>query len=519
MSFSLLALLSTWLSPCSEAVNSGAMWPHVAIWGSEQEMDFGAFLSVLTVVALFGAAAASGLGLWLLVLGGQRLSQRVSPSARLSAILCLAVLGSSLSVALSGRVLIPDSELALNPTIQLASDPSPWGDRASQLCTALIVLLALIECFGWALRQTRMPHSAVLLWGTMLGYFLCAVGVSGLFGTFRNPRLNDVYAPLALTAVALLSHDADIATWRRLRLALILPSFGSLLAVLIAPKLVLLTGYSQSVIPGFTQRLYGLAGHANGLGIVVAVALTLEFATFVRARPNWAIVGCHLFVLVLTQSKTAWLAALLSLGLVRWHWVKEKLFPDDRWRFAAVLTIAGCIGLSLLSVATLVALGARSVQASLARAGVSTFTGRTSIWQTTLEEFTRSPLTGYGPSLWDLRYRLEHGMLYVGQAHNQFVQILGQAGLLGAISMLAYVATMLALGVKNAKLDGGWAQAVVWILLVRCMSESPLRMEGVMGWDAWLHLVVVAAVASAAGKWRVAKVTSPVHHGSRNGAA
>ena len=64
----------------------------------------------------------------------------------------------------------------------------------------------------------------------------------------------------------------------------------------------------------------GLSDHANALGVVAALALALEFSPQVRARPVWLLVLCHAAVLLLTQSKTAFLATLIALTVVRWSW-------------------------------------------------------------------------------------------------------------------------------------------------------------------------------------------------------
>ncbi len=463
-----------------------------------------AFSQILPL-AFFGGPFVAAVLLALLIpvalIGAGSLTVRASASAKLSWMLILMIVGSTLTVALSGRTLVSDAEMAANPLLQLRDEPSAWGARASQVCTALLLLLAGAEWTRWVTRRIRLPAGVAPLWFAVLVYFGLAVVVSGAFGVFRNPRVNDVYAITVLGAIALLAEGCDSAMWRRVRWALVIPSLGSLLAMALVPKLALLPDFRQSLIPGLTVRLYGLSDHANALGVVAAVALVLEFSPQVRARPWWPLVGCHAVVLALTQSKTAILALLLALVVARWAWLRQTLFHGDRRRMISAIIVAGCVLLALLALA--IGLGSRSERLLLLldKAGVFTFTGRTGIWQVTLEEFVRSPITGYGPSLWDLQYRFEHGMMQAGQAHNQYIQILGQAGLLGLLSMLAYLWLLARAAVRGAAQDHGLAMVLVLLLLVRGFSESPLRMGSVMGWDAWLHLSAFAAAAAAAAAW------------------
>lgn len=471
------------------------------------------FLQQLLPLLFFGgpfvAAVVLALLIPVLLVGAGSMTMRVSPSMRLSCIFILIIVGSTLSAALSGRTLVSDAEMSANPWLHLRDEPSPWGARASQLCTLLVLLLAGAEWVKWLTRRIRMPAGAARLWAAMLVYFLFAVVVSGLFGVFRNPRLNDLYLVTVGTAIALMAEGCDAAMWRRVRWALLLPAMGSLLAIAVAPKLVLLPDFKQSIIPGVTVRLYGLADHANALGVVAAVALALEFSPLVRARPAWWLVLCQGSVLLLTQSKTAILGTALALAIVRWSWLREHVFKGDHRRLVGTAIIVVCVVVILLTLA--VAFSGRSdrLVSFLDRVGFFTLTGRTSIWQVTLAEFANSPLTGYGPSLWDIQYRLEYGMLQAGQAHNQFVQILGQAGLLGLLSMLVYLATVASAALRRVADDHGLALGFLLILVVRCMSESPLRMGSLMGWDAWLHLAAFASAAVLAIRQRSLPVVAP----------
>lgn len=466
---------------------------------------FTSLLSAAFIGGPFAAALLLGLLLPVALVGASLLTRQLSPSARMSWIFGLMIVGSVATVALSGRVLLSEAELAAHPFAGSAEETTRSSTLASQLTTALILLLAGAEIFNWVVRRSRFEGRTARLWAAMMVYFLFSIVVSGAFGTFRNPRLNDLYVPFVLTAVALLGSGCDTAMWGRVRWALLVPAVGSLIAAVVAPKLALAPDYYQSLIPGFSKRLWGLSSHANALGIFAAAALVLELSPMLRKRPNLLVALLQLTVLVLTQSKTAWIGTIIGVLLVRWFWVQESVFKGKKREMAMVAAVVACVALALIAIAIGVFSDSPRVIRLLDRIGAFTATGRTAIWQVTIDEFNANPWTGYGPSLWDLYYRFQHGMMQAGQAHNQFVQILGQAGLLGLLSMLFYLGTLLVYAMTHAAASKGWALVLVLMLLVRCLSESPLRMSTIIGSD-WIHFAAFAAVAGAVA---VATKTQP----------
>lgn len=450
-----------------------------------------AFLGFPFVVALL-----LGLLLPVAVILTASAASRVSASTRLSIIVGSLVAGSTFAIALSGRMLTSVNELATNPGLGgLAESQATLGIRSSQIFTLCALLVASAEIFRWVTRRTKMPKPVLVVWFSLVMYNLIAVGLSGVLGNYRNPELKDIYFLIVVTAVALTAGEVGPLFWRNVRWMLLLPSLGSLLAIAAKPSLVLLNDYT-SWVPGLTQRLYGLSDHANSIGIVAAMALCIELSNAVRSRPSLLFLLIHGAVLFLAQSKTAWLAAMIVLPLVRWHWIKSVVFGGDAWHARIYMLLAGVFA-GVIGVSVLVALSTSTgVDRALEGAGAYTLTGRTRLWQATLEEFYRSPILGYGPSLWDVKFRMERGFLFAGQAHNQFVQILGQAGLLGLFSMLAYLGSLVWLLFKGRASEFGLALALFLLLLIRCLTESPLRMNGIMGWENVLHLLVFAAVAN-----------------------
>jgi len=73
-------------------------------------------------------------------------------------------------------------------------------------------------------------------------------------------------------------------------------------------------------------------------------------------------------------------------------------------------------------------------------------TGRTKIWDITLEELNRSPHFGLGNELWnyDMKSRYIDSLGFApGQAHNEFLQSLGRFGVLGVACFVSLVAVLI----------------------------------------------------------------------------
>ncbi len=118
-----------------------------------------------------------------------------------------------------------------------------------------------------------------------------------------------------------------------------------------------------------------------------------------------------------------------------------------------------------------------SVEATLSDEQVVTLTGRTLIWQATVEQWKLNPLFGYGPNLWDLQMSMANvptiGFV-ASHAHNQVLQTLGEAGIVGVVGLLLYVVALLAYGVRYARGTNVVALALVSVMLLRGITEPSL---------------------------------------------
>jgi O-antigen ligase len=117
-------------------------------------------------------------------------------------------------------------------------------------------------------------------------------------------------------------------------------------------------------------------------------------------------------------------------------------------------------------------------------------TGRGVIWDVAIEVWQQNPLFGYGPKLWDPEFRKSIGMSFAFSAHNQFMQTLSGAGIIGMLGLLAYLGIVLRYAVGLAHATKGLSLALGLFLVIRCMTETPLSTSTLFNGDLLTHLLV-----------------------------
>lgn len=315
------------------------------------------------------------------------------------------------------------------------------------------------------------------------------------------------YAPLIFT-LAYLAHPSDDWKWyiRQFKLVLLVYVFLSGLLGVFAPTWS--TGTALILIPGFDFRLHGIFSHSNSLGMAALVYLVLDMAdgadrTLYR-KLGWFV---SVAVLVSTQSKTSWAGAVLAYGIFFVY--KISAMRTSRSGYSAIPAIAG--GLVVLMgfagavmVGDGVAVWFKGLDTQT-YSSLTSLTGRTNIWEITLNSWRDNPVFGYGPGLWDVEYRLKYAPQYlyiVGQAHNQFFDTLGSSGLLGVIGLFIYVGTLLNFGVRFFTVTRGASLSLVIVLIARSVSEAPFKNQALdlMFFIHFVIFVLFLSLAKNAGK-------------------
>lgn len=451
-------------------------------------------IELILVYWPFAAAVVFGLVLPTIAVGLSGVIATYPDHLKLTAIFAFIVIGSTLAIAFSGRTIVSEADLATHPRLSavMIEHGNYWFSRVAHF---LLLSVSIAELFLWVTQKRHIGRSQFILWSAAMIYYTFSVLVSGILGHFGEFNINLVYAPIVFTAVVLLAPSDYQKTLRSLRWIVLFPLLGSLIAMWVAPRLVLETGYN-GLIPGFNIRLAGLTEHANSLGIIAVIGLFLELSKYVCDRPNVFFLLVSGANLVLAQSKTSWVIAIVGFIIFGIAAVRKRRLQEQRRDFD-LMVLCGAFFLATV-IFLIVLFKFDSMQAFLVtdRTGLVSFTGRTRIWDVTLNEFLNNPISGYGPSIWDLSYRFQHEMMHVGQAHNQYVQTLGQAGILGISGLTFYIYLLVLRGYQGWSETYGFSFFIVTVLLIRGFSESPMRMIGIMDFDSFTHLFAFATVAA-----------------------
>jgi hypothetical protein len=198
----------------------------------------------------------------------------------------------------------------------------PWGRGETGMTWALVVGPVLVAAAMWRARGARWTAPALLGAGAMAGLVAwCALSIAWAsapdLAWLAANRLALTLAALVfgLAAACRLREPADrLATGMA---AACVPIVGWALGSRALPELL------APIVD--TPRLAAPIGHANGLAMVVVIAV--PGALLLGARPPWrgiaaALLACDLIVIALTGSRSGLLALAATVAVAVW------LLPD-----------------------------------------------------------------------------------------------------------------------------------------------------------------------------------------------
>lgn len=448
-------------------------------------------IPLMVPAAIFISAAFA---LVLLGLLQYRLASRVAPHIRVAVAILIIGFGSLLSVLLTTRSL---NESSLNASGVVLYEDYADGFSASRWLSLFLLGAAVIEIVRGCLRAraaSRLDPAWPLL-ASMLLFYIGTLAIQALFSEHAGFSYKESYLPVILLA-AYFQPLRDLRfVLAAAKLVILAVTLGSLLGIAVRPDFVLHRP-DPGVIPGIDWRLFGLTPHANTLGPVALLGLLLEL--YSPSRTWWLRslnLGAAVAVVVLAQSRTAWVAAALiaavvfvplSMAPARGAAPGLKTFDRAAW------TVVACIVVVVVLAGGLVALG--GTEYLQRKTDLGTLNGRFQIWDITLQAWRENVLFGYGPEVWGAERRQRFNMFHVGQAHDQFVQTLGEAGLAGLLLLIVYLLALLRAAWSRFAVSRGLGVALVLLLLARCVTESPMRSEGLLSWATFLHVLLLVVV-------------------------
>lgn len=352
-----------------------------------------------------------------------------------------------------------------------------WGSRG---LIYIIIGYAVVIITKTILSNEIEKRDGKLLFASYIALITPSF-ISALAGTRPEFSHFMTYAPLIFTLAYLIKPSTNWLDYVKQfkRILFIYISLSAIFGIL-APSWA--TGSALTLIPGFNFRLHGIFSHSNILGVAALIYLVLDLSedrrlTIYRASA-WVI---STGVLIATQSKTNW-AGLAIAYTIFYIYKISTITNENNEKSRLLLIVIGIFTITVL--AAFIAFGTTGLEKTInsfdsnTYKSISSLTGRTNIWDITIKSWQENPIFGYGPGLWDVEYRLHYApqyLLIVGMAHNQFFQTLGESGILGVIGLFTYTGTLITFGFRYFSTTRGTSLALVSILIIRSVSETPFR--------------------------------------------
>lgn len=233
---------------------------------------------------------------------------------------------------------------------------------------------------------------------------------------------------------------------------------------------------SGNIFPPTVPRVHDVSDHPNVLAMLLTLLMPLFAITAYRAPSRWERIGGLVAMIAgglaifLTLSRGGWLGVIVGVAFtVVGAWLTVRAHDREQQGFApsweniiprdisptALAAIGGA--LVLMAGGTLAYLSSSDTRPGwLFRSSLSP---REDAWRAGLDIFQDYPLAGAGPNAFGLLYPAYQGkfLVHTQHAHNGFLQVADDAGLLGLLALAAIavaVVYMLLRTWREAALEG-----------------------------------------------------------------
>lgn len=237
-----------------------------------------------------------------------------------------------------------------------------------------------------------------------------------------------------------------------------------------------------------SNNVHGVFANRNSAGLFFVIALVALVAwTFAMPRRRPVLAGAAaaavlmVLCLVLTRSRSSMALSLFVLPVLGYALTRIGRFTRRR----AVLLSGAILGVGVLGIAGLGALGNSNVRSSVERfASIQDI--RPIIWEDTVVAIRRYGVVGSGMGTFDEVFQVDESLEYLdprraGRAHNDWLEIVLEAGVAGAILAAAWSIFILAAGARALRervpTDGIAALAILAVFAFQSIIDYPLRNE------------------------------------------
>lgn len=193
-------------------------------------------------------------------------------------------------------------------------------------------------------------------------------------------------------------------------------------------------------VSGMTDRGWGFGSSVltiSGLMVMLVpifcvILLDSAFPSYVKASALWAL-GCVGFGMYGNQSRGSWLFNMIMVPIVSLPYILK--------RFRCVVAVLVVLGGIVWGFSTQPQYVARFESITNTTTDASNL-GRFDVWISSINMFKDHPVTGVGIGQWrtiyEASYRLPTENQHLYHAHNNFIQLLGEVGLLGLLGVLIF---------------------------------------------------------------------------------
>jgi len=214
--------------------------------------------------------------------------------------------------------------------------------------------------------------------------------------------------------------------------------YGSLAVAVLFPDWAWNPSYAEeSALALFPMRLYGMAAHANSLAPLAIFVWMLGRFPGCRLRGEPVHVAAIVLVLLLSQSKTNLVLAVLLCCA----YLLIRLNSLGRFkRYLGFSVIASSSALFLVYLFKFSSYASR-IEDMMYDPQIITLSGRVPLWLLAVDMWLERPWFGQGLDAWSSKASLDY-FDFLGwaatHAHNQILQVLSQTGLVGLAALLLW---------------------------------------------------------------------------------
>ncbi len=410
-----------------------------------------------------------------------------------------------------------------------------FGSVSSGTFTILLIFLAVLQLFviisSWQSKRLffsnnllQIPFIAIILFGLFQllpfgsdGGATAVIGQQASRALTIDPTLTK-FAIIRFTVFLLFFATALVFVNTPARLKKVVYSiiiFASIMAFIgIIQRLA-----SPNVIFGIREVDYAtpFASYINQhhfaafMEMIIGLTLGMLFGNAVEKDKRLLLIIAVILMgiaVILTGSRGGFLSLIVILGfLVLTNvFLGDPLKENDK-KIASkknLILVGSSVGLMLLLVSLVIWLGQES---SVERIGdvnqVDFTTGRTHFWSVAIEIFKNNPIIGTGLDTFQMaftQYDTWSGSLRIEQAHNDYLQTLTDAGIIGFAILVSFIGLLYYNGFRMIKKSGNLFRRGVAIgalagctgILFHSFVDFPLRTNANM-----LFFLLLVTIANA----------------------